>query len=109
MAGNLAGQGAFSKEGDTISITLDSGHARLLNDRHRSRISDVLNEYFGETLKLVIIEGAPGEATPAAFAERARIARQKAAESAIADDPYVQRIVSEFDGQIVDGSIEPVG
>ncbi|MGQ7274733.1 DNA polymerase III subunit gamma/tau [Marinobacter sp. V034] len=109
MAGNLAGQGAFSKEGDTISITLDSGHARLLNDRHRSRISDVLNEYFGETLKLVIIEGAPGEATPSAFAERARLARQKAAESAIADDPYVQRIVSEFDGQIVDGSIEPVG
>ncbi|MGP4843246.1 DNA polymerase III subunit gamma/tau [Marinobacter sp. 1Y8] len=109
MAGNLASQGAFEKEGDTVSITLDTGHARLLNDRHRSRIGEVLNAYFGESLKVVIVEGAPGEATPAAYAERARIARQKAAESAIADDPYVQRIVSEFDGQIVDGSIEPVG
>ncbi|WP_203141114.1 DNA polymerase III subunit gamma/tau [Marinobacter mangrovi] len=108
MAGNLASQAAFAKTGNDVVLTLDSGHARLLNDRHVSRITEALGAFFGESVTVTLQEGEPGEATPAAFAERARIARQQAAESSIAGDPIVQSIVQRFDGAIVDGSIEPV-
>ncbi|BES71664.1 DNA polymerase III subunit gamma/tau [Marinobacter nanhaiticus D15-8W] len=108
MAGNLASQAAFRKDGQSIVLTLDSGHARLLTDRHKGRIAEACSTYFGEELSLQVEEGEPGPETPAAFAERARIARQQAAESAIADDPIVQNIVNRFEGTIVEGSIEPV-
>ncbi|TBW50168.1 DNA polymerase III subunit gamma/tau [Marinobacter halodurans] len=108
MAGNLASQAAFKKNGTDVVLTLDSGHARLLNDRHVTRITEALGTFFGETVRVTLQEGEPGEATPAAFAERARIARQRAAESSIAGDPIVQSIMQRFDGAIVDGSIEPV-
>lgn len=108
MAGNLASQAAFAKTGSDVVLTLDSGHARLLNDRHVSRITEALGSFFGEAVTVTLREGEPGPETPAAFAERARIARQQAAESSIAGDPIVQSIMQRFDGAIVDGSIEPV-
>ncbi|WP_165855262.1 DNA polymerase III subunit gamma/tau [Marinobacter sp. JSM 1782161] len=108
MAGNLASQAAFRREGASVVLTLDSGHARLLTERHRERIGEALNAFFGESLKLTVEEGESGPETPAAFAERARVARQQAAEASIAEDPIVQNIVQRFDGTIVEGSIEPV-
>ncbi|WP_148862600.1 DNA polymerase III subunit gamma/tau [Marinobacter fonticola] len=108
MAGNLASQAEFRKEGSKIILTLDSGHARLLTERHKGRIAEACSTFFGEKLELSVEEGQAGQATPAAFAERARIARQQAAESAIADDPIVRNIVNRFEGTIVEGSIEPV-
>jgi len=108
MPGNLASHAAMAWQGTTVLLTMDQGHERLLNDRHRVRITEALQHRFGDHISLQIQQGEPGEDTPAAWEERARIARQQAAEASIRNDPLVNSIVERFEGRVVEESIKPV-
>lgn len=108
MPGNLASYSAMKLEGQTVVLTLDEGHARLLNARHEEKILAGLRSRFGDTTELKIEQGDPGLHTPAAFEERQRVARQQAAEESIRTDPVVRSIVERFEGRVVEESIRPV-
>ncbi|WP_235937694.1 DNA polymerase III subunit gamma/tau [Marinobacter caseinilyticus] len=108
MPGNLASHAAFQRDGDLITLTIDEGHARLLTDRHQTRILEALTTRFGASVKLNVVEGDAGDRTPAIWEERARVARQQAAEYAIHNDPAVKSIVERFEGRVVEDSIKPV-
>ncbi|SFM54236.1 DNA polymerase III subunit gamma/tau [Marinobacter zhejiangensis] len=108
MPGNLASHAAMAWQGDAVVLTLDQGHQRLLTERHRVRILEALQQRFGDHISLTVHEGAPGSDTPAAWEERARIARQRAAENAIRNDPLVNSIVERFEGRVVEDSIKPL-
>jgi len=107
MPGNLASYSSMAMVGDTVVLTLDEGHARLLNERHEEKIVAALRSRFGDATQLKIEQGEPGEHTPAAFEERQRVARQKSAEASIRQDPLVQSIVERFEGRVVEESIRP--
>jgi DNA polymerase-3 subunit gamma/tau len=107
MPGNLAGHSSMRRDGDSIQLTMDEGHARLLNARHEEKILAALRSYFGDSIKLNIEQGDAGPNTPAAYEERQRQARQQAAEESIRKDPLVQRIVEQFEGRVVEDSIRP--
>lgn len=107
MPGNLASNAAMSRNGDEIVMTIDEGHARLLNARHEEKIVEALRNRFGDTINLRIEQGDAGGRTPAAWEERHRVARQKAAEEAIRNDPAVQSIVERFEARVVEQSIRP--
>ncbi|MEC7729430.1 MAG: DNA polymerase III subunit gamma/tau [Pseudomonadota bacterium] len=107
MPGNLASHGALSWDGDTVVLTIDDGHARLLNARHEEKILAGLRNRFGDTTDLRVVPGNPGPHTPAAYEERQRKARQQAAEEAIRNDPAVQSIVERFEARVVEDSIRP--
>ncbi|WP_372997895.1 DNA polymerase III subunit gamma/tau [Marinobacter sp.] len=108
MPGNLASHGAMSQDGETITLTIDEGHARLLNSRHEEKILAALRNHFGDAIQLRIEPGDPGPHTPAAYEERQRKARQEAAEASIRKDPVVQSIVERFEARVVEESIRPV-
>ncbi|MBL3556737.1 MULTISPECIES: DNA polymerase III subunit gamma/tau [Marinobacter] len=108
MPGNLASNAAMSRHGDEIVLTIDEGHARLLNARHEEKIGEALRKRFGDTITLRVEQGDAGGRTPAAWEERQRRARQKAAEEAIRNDPAVQSIVERFEARVVEQSIRPV-
>lgn len=108
MPGNLASHAAMVRQGDRIVLTLEQGHERLLTERHRERILEALKQRFGDQIVLSVEQGEPGENTPAAWEERARIARQQAAEAAIKNDPLVHSIVERFEGRVVEDSIKPL-
>ncbi|AOY87529.1 DNA polymerase III subunit gamma/tau [Marinobacter salinus] len=108
MPGNLASHGAMAWENETVVLTIDDGHARLLNARHQEKILSGLRSRFGDTIELRIEQGAPGPHTPAAYEERRRKARQQAAEEAIRKDPVVQSIVERFEARVVEESIRPI-
>jgi len=108
MPGNLASHGAMSREGDTITLLIDQGHARLLNSRHEEKILAALRNRFGDSIQLRIEQGESGPDTPAAYEERQRKARQEAAEASIRKDPVVQSIVERFEARVVEESIRPV-
>ncbi len=108
MPGNLASHGALAWQGDTIVLTIDEGHARLLNARHEEKILAGLRMRFGDTTELQVVAGNPGPHTPAAYEERQRRARQQAAEEAIRNDPAVQSIVERFEARVVEDSIRPI-
>jgi len=107
MPGNLASHGALTWENDTVVLTIDDGHARLLNARHEEKILAGLRNRFGDTTDLRVVPGNPGPHTPAAYEERQRKARQQAAEEAIRNDPAVQSIVERFEARVVEDSIRP--
>ncbi|MDS1310407.1 DNA polymerase III subunit gamma/tau [Marinobacter xiaoshiensis] len=108
MPGNLASNGAMSRSGNTITLLIDDGHARLLNDRHEEKILAALRNHFGDAIQLKIEQGDPGPNTPAAFEERQRVLRQSAAVESIRNDPLVQSIVERFEARVVEDSIRPV-
>ena len=108
MPGNLASHAAMVRDGDEIELVLNQGHARLLTDRHKERIHEALKQRFGDQIALRVKEGQSGEDTPAAWEERARQARQQAAEESIQNDPHVRSIVERFEGRVVEETIKPV-
>ncbi|MBS3803312.1 MAG: DNA polymerase III subunit gamma/tau [Oleiphilaceae bacterium] len=108
MPGNLASNAAFHKEGSAVTLTLNQGHARLLNERHRDKIQQALSAYFCDDIQLDAVAGDPGRETPAIWQEQARQARQSEAEAAIRSDPLVQSIVERFEGRVVEDSIRPL-
>lgn len=105
MPGNLASHGAISRDGDLITLTIDEGHARLLNSRHEEKILAALRNRFGDSIQLRTEHGNPGPHTPAAYEERQRKARQEAAEASIRQDPVVKSIVERFEARVVEDSI----
>jgi len=107
MAGNLASHAAMTRAGDEVVLVMDSGHRRLLGARHEEKILAALKERFGDSTRLRIEEADPGPHTPAAFEERQRLARQKAAEEAIRQDPLVRSIVERFEARVIEESIRP--
>ncbi|EAZ98803.1 DNA polymerase III subunit gamma/tau [Marinobacter sp. ELB17] len=107
MPGNLASHGSMLHEGNTVLLTIDEGHARLLNARHEEKILAALRNRFGDATELRIERGRPDD-TPAAYEERQRKIRQQAAEQAIRTDPLVQSIVDRFAARVVEDSIRPI-
>lgn len=107
MPGNLASHGAMSRDRDVITLTIDEGHARLLNSRHEEKILAALRNRFGDSIQLRTEQGNPGPDTPAAYEERQRKARQEAAEASIRKDPVVKSIVERFEARVVEDSIRP--
>ncbi len=108
MPGNLASYSAMERDGETVVLTLEEGHARLLNERHEEKILAALRLRFGDATQLKVVEGVPGLHTPAAFEERQRVARLKSAVESIRKDPLVQNIVERFEGRVVEDSIRPI-
>ncbi len=108
MPGNLASHGALAWDGNTVVLTIDDGHARLINARHEEKILAGLRSRFGDATELKVEPGNPGPHTPAAYEERQRKARQQAAEEAIRKDPAVKSIVERFEARVVEDSIRPI-
>ncbi|HSP00400.1 MAG TPA: DNA polymerase III subunit gamma/tau C-terminal domain-containing protein, partial [Thioalkalivibrio sp.] len=107
MPGNLASNASMTRNGDEIVLTIDEGHARLLNARHEEKILEALRNRFGDTITLRVEQGDAGGRTPAAWEERQRKARQQAAEESIRSDPAVKSIVERFEARVVEESIRP--
>ncbi|MEC7378387.1 MAG: DNA polymerase III subunit gamma/tau C-terminal domain-containing protein, partial [Pseudomonadota bacterium] len=107
MPGNLASYSAMNRKGETVVLTIDEGHARLLNSRHEEKILAALRNRFGDAIQLRVEQGNPGPDTPAAYEERRRQERQQAAEASIRRDPVVQSIVERFEARVVEDSIRP--
>lgn len=71
----------------------------------QSRLRTVLSEHFGTVVQLKVEYGATGDGTAHAVEQAQRQLRQQAAEEAVACDPFVQTLISDFGAQVVPGSI----
>ena len=107
MPGNLASNAAMTRAGNDITLTLDEGHARLLNARHEEKILEALRNRFGDAINVKITEGETNGKTPAAWEDNRRQESQAAAVAAIHGDPLVKSIVERFGARVVEDSIRP--
>ena len=106
LAAELARQSEWvGVQGDAIVLRV--AVKTLAESESRVRLQTVLCEHFGQGIRLDVDVGAVGDAT-AHVAQAERAARQQAAEDAVAVDPFVRALVSDFGGQVVAGSVRHV-
>ncbi|UYO94555.1 DNA polymerase III subunit gamma/tau [Pollutimonas sp. M17] len=104
LAAELARQSEWlGSQGD--QVTLRVAIRTLAESPGKSRLCTVLSEYFGAVVQLDVEYGATGDETAHAHEQLQRAERQKQAEQAVANDPFVQTLVNEFGAQVVPGSI----
>ncbi len=96
-----------TRNGNAIEFALDPANAGLFNDSHVEKIRLALENYFGETMSVVIAPGDFHGETPAMRRERLRRERQAEAVDAIEGDPQVQALMARFDGELDPSSILP--
>jgi len=108
MARQLATNCIYKQEQDgTVSLVLVPQHKHLLNDKHRKRLEQALQEYHNRALNLVIQCKADDGDSPVIIRQRRQQECQQAAEQAIKGDSNVQNMIEVFDAQIRENSITP--
>ncbi|RBA23968.1 DNA polymerase III subunit gamma/tau [Herminiimonas fonticola] len=94
-------------ESDQIQFELLVAVDVLLANGSAEKLTAVLSEHFGQTVRVQTRIGAVEHtASAAAMADRAE--RQNEAEQAMQEDPFVQKLMREFGATIVPGSVRPI-
>lgn len=93
------------REGAHWVLRLDERSGSLFNARHGDVIAAALTQWSGEPATVAITPGEVSSETPAARRRRQRAARQVAAEREIRDDPRVHKLLEDFQGQLLEGSV----
>ena len=86
-------------------ITLRVAIRSADDSQAKARINTVLNEYFGQVLRLHIEYGSTGDETAYAIAQAERAQRQAQAESDVQENPFILALKQQFDAQVVPDSI----
>jgi len=94
-------------EGQQVVLDLLVAMETLLAAGSVDKLTAALSEHFGRPVRVNTRLGAV-QHTANALALADRAARQREAEQAMEDDPFVQRLKREFGATIVPGSIRPV-
>jgi DNA polymerase-3 subunit gamma/tau len=104
LASELARQSEWlGGQGDQVRLRV--AIRSLTEIQGKARLRTVLSEYFGTAVQLEVEFGHTGDETAHAVAQARRAARQKEAEQAVASDPFVQALISDFGAHVVQGSI----
>jgi DNA polymerase III subunit gamma/tau len=106
----VAYQLAFNSEltaCDAASITLIVTVPQYAESAQVAKLKAALTDKLGRALEVNVSVG-PARRTAAAFDAAARAKRQTQAEQEIKQDPFVQSLIREFGGSIVQDSIKPL-
>jgi len=104
LASELARQSEWlGGQGDQVRLRV--AIRSLTEIQGKARLRTVLSEYFGTAVQLEVEFGHTGDETAHAVAQARRAARQKDAEQAVVNDPFVQALISDFGAHVVQGSI----
>jgi DNA polymerase-3 subunit gamma/tau len=96
------------REANQLYFLLDESRASLYEDSHRQRLADLLSDYFGQPLKVHINIGALASEhlTPAQAGINERAEKLAQGIATLQADPFVQQLVSEFDGELTIDSVK---
>lgn len=84
----------------TVTLTLSSQHAPMLNKKLSTRIEEALARYLNKNINLDIKLSDNIGDTPVKKQEQLQIAKQSAADAAIQNDSDVQKIIGLFDATL---------
>ena len=95
-------------EEGVLAFLLDEQQSTLYDVSHQQRLADLLENYFGQTLEVIINTGNFERETPAQIIVRLQQERQARAVSAIQTDPVVRQLQENLGATIIEGSIESI-
>ena len=73
-----------------------------------NKVREALSAYFGAPVRLAVEVGTVNGQTAAAAISQQRAERLDQARAAIESDPFVQTLLTDFDGRIVPDSVKPI-
>ncbi len=92
--------------GNRLVFNYTSEQEALLNETHRSRISDAVNAYFNEPVDVEFQLGQQTRETPADYRLRRDRERKAAALKYLKQDPVVLQLIETFGAEIDESSVE---
>lgn len=97
-------------DGTVLSLRLASTHRHLLgmNAGAAGRLSELLSERAGRSLRIAIEVGAIESETPAQRNEAEKRARHVAAVEALESDPFVCEVIERFGARFSEKSVRPL-
>jgi DNA polymerase-3 subunit gamma/tau len=107
---NFARQCAWVGQADgVIRLAVGPDAAFLLHESRRAAIEQALAKQCGTPVRVLIetAGGDTGAATPAALEKQRELARQRASESAVNEDPVVRAFKEQFGAAVRPGSLKP--
>ncbi len=93
-------------DADRLKLGLKASHEHFRSESLTRQLADALAPTFGR-LKIVFDTVAAGAESAADRTQKRETARQSEAEAAIASDPFVASLVSQFDARVVPNSTRP--
>ncbi|TEA79915.1 DNA polymerase III subunit gamma/tau [Allopusillimonas ginsengisoli] len=104
LAAELARQSEWlGGQGDQVRLRV--AIRPLTEIQGKARLRTVLSEHFGTAVQLEVEFGHTGDETAHAVAQARRAERQKDAEQAVVNDPFVQELIANFGARVVPGSV----
>lgn len=89
-------------------FVLDHNHSTLYDPTHQGRLAELLSRYFDQPIEAFIELGTVTEETPAACAARIKQEQYDGALQAMHQDPVVQQLLAQFEGELDQESVQAI-
>jgi DNA polymerase-3 subunit gamma/tau len=91
-----------------MELCVPQEHRHLMDKPYQDKLRAAVTEYFAEPIRLNITEGSVTGDTPAQIENREKQEKQSMAVAAIEQDPFVRKLVENFDAKIIESSVKPL-
>jgi DNA polymerase-3 subunit gamma/tau len=91
-----------------LELCVPQEHRHLMEKPYQDKLKAAVTEHFAEPVRLSITEGSVTGATPAQIENRVKQEKQSLAVAAIEQDPFVRKLVEDFDAKIIESSVKPL-
>jgi len=110
MTQNLLFNMYKTENAESITLFVEGGHYRLLNRNHEARIKAAFSELTNDLRDIHFVEGlSDSHETPAMWRARMNAERLETVKENLYKDPVVQALIEEFDGQLIENSVQALG
>lgn len=96
----------IKQDNKEIQLSIAKAYAALASDMQRQRLTQALQEFVGNAVKVNIRIDEVTEPTPAEITKQAKQEKLLATEQQLHNNQFVQKLMSSFDAKIKPGSIE---
>lgn len=91
-----------------LELCVPQEHRHLMEKPYQEKLKAAVAEHFAEPVRLSITEGSVTGDTPAQIENRDKQEKQSLAVAAIEQDPFVRKLVENFDAKVIESSIKPL-
>jgi DNA polymerase-3 subunit gamma/tau len=91
-----------------LELCVPQAHRHLMEKPYQDKLRAAVTEHFAEPVRLSISEGSVTGDTPAQIENRDKQEKQSLAVAAIEQDPFVRKLVENFDAKVIESSIKPL-
>lgn len=94
-----------SVQGSDLQFILTGEGQAMFNDGHKQKLAEAISAYFNAPVAVSVRNGDTDMETPSMYARRRYQEKLMEAEQSIMNSPVVQKLVDEFQAELVPGSV----